>query len=301
MPSHYCRTARGLMALLLAAPYIGVASAGGSVLTERYDNSRTGANLNETMLSPSSVSPSTFGKLWSYTVSGSVQAQPLYVANLYMPGYGVRNVLYVVTMNDMVYAFDADSSSNTPLWSDNLPAVTIASPVPIAQIIGVESASTENIVGNVGIESTPVIDMSTHTMYLVTRTMELGLGCENCVAEQKLHALDITTGQEKFGGPVVISGSVPGTGDGASTDIFNELNANQRSGLALANGQIYISWASHEDKVAFLPAWHGWIMSYNASTLQQTGIFCTTPNSSREASGCRDAHLPLMRPGTSTT
>ena len=211
----------------------------------------------------------TFRELWAYTVSGSVQAQPLYLQNLTIGGAS-HNVLFVVTMNDIVYAFNADSSSNTPLWSVDLTKeVSGATPVPIVDIV---QSNSLNVVGNVGIESTPVIDPSTNTMYLVARTKESG------VYYQRLHALDITTGAEKFGGPSVISGSVSGNGTASSGGVlaFNPLIENQRPGLALANGQILIGWASHED----LNPYHGWVMSYSASTLAQTGIFCTTPSGS---------------------
>lgn len=241
-----------------------------NVPTERYDNARTGANLLETTLTTSNVSVNTFGKLWSYTVSGSVQAQPLYLQNISINGVAC-NVLFIATMNDVVYAFNADSSSNTPLWTVDLTTRSAAgtTPVPIVDIV---QSNTLNVVGNVGIESTPVIDTTTNTMYLVARTKESGQYF------QRLHALDITTGAEKFGGPTVISGSVKGNGTANSGGVltFNSLIENQRSGLALANGQILIAWASHED----LNPYHGWVMSYSATTLQQTGIFCTTPNGS---------------------
>jgi hypothetical protein len=246
-----------------------------NLVTERYDNARTGANLNETQLNTSNVNVSTFGKLWSYTVSGSVQAQPLYVPGVNIPGKGTHNVLYVVTMNDVVYAFDADSSSNTPLWSlDITTEVTGATPVPITDIVG----PNLNIVGNVGIESTPQIDLSTNTMYLVARTKEPGTPCGTVNGNycQRLHALDITTGAEKFSGPVVIEGSVTGTGNASVGGVltFDPKIHNQRSSLALANGLIFISWGSHEDENPY----HGWIMSYSASTLQRNGIFCSSPD-----------------------
>ena len=254
----------GLIGFMLCV----AASAQVSVLTERYDKSRTGANLAETQLTTSNVNVNSFGKLWSYPVSGSVFAQPLYVPGVNIPGKGVKNVLYVETMNDVVYAFDADSNSATPLWSLDLTTqVAGSTPVPIVDIV---QDNTLNIVGNIGIESTPMIDPATNTIYLVARTKESGRYF------QRLHALDTTTGSEKFGGPTVIQGSVPGTGDGsnAGTLTFDPRIENQRSSLALANGQIYMSWASHED----LNAYHGWVMSYSASTLQQTGIWCSTPN-----------------------
>jgi len=245
-----------------------------NITTERYDNGRTGANLNEITLTTSNVNVSQFGKLYSYSVSGSVQAQPLYVPNLTLPGLGAHNVLFVVTMNDVVYALDADSNATNGgiLWSVNLTNSTAGvTPIPIADIV---NANNLNIVGNVGIESTPVIDLTTNTMYLVARTKEVSGTNINYVA--RLHALDITTGAEKFGGPVVIQGSVPGTGQGSSggTLTFDPKIHNQRSSLALANGLVVFSWASHEDDWS----WHGWLFAYNAQTLQQASVFCSTPN-----------------------
>ena len=265
---------RSMFGLLLILSPLFPVKAQLNVTTERYDNSRTGANLNETVLTTSNVNSTHFGKVYSYTVSGSVQAQPLYVAGLTIPGQGVHNVLYVVTMNDIVYAFDADSNAVNGgiLWTLNLAnSANQVTPIPIADIV---NANNLNIVGNVGIESTPVIDTSSNTMYLVARTKEISGSNTNYVA--RLHALDITTGAEKFGGPVVVQGSVPGAGQGSSggTLTFNPLIQNQRSSLALANGSVFFSWASHEDEWA----WHGWIFAYNATTLLQTSIYCITPN-----------------------
>src|SRR6266436_2018015 len=245
------------------------------IVTERYDQSRLGANLNETQLNTSNVNVSTFGKLWSYQVSGSVHAQPLYVQNVTIPGKGAHNVLYVVTMNDVVYAFDADSSSTTPLLSLDLTTqVAGSTPVPITDLV----SPNLNIVGNVGIESTPYIDLPSNTMYLVARTKESASTCGTVNGNycQRLHALDITTFAEKLGGPVVIQGSVPGTGNASvgGTLIFDPKIHNQRSSLAFVNGQISIAWASHEDTGPY----HGWVMSYNAANLQQTGIWCSSPD-----------------------
>jgi hypothetical protein len=236
------------------------------VVTERYDNSRTGANLSETVLNTSNVNVTQFGKLFSYIVDGSIYAQPLYVPNVPVAGQGTHNVLYVVTMNDVLYAFDADSNSLNGglLWSVDFrnPAAGVT-PIPIMDIVG---RNDGNIVGNVGIESTPVIDLSSNTLYLVARTKEVSGSTTNYVA--RLHAIDITSGNEKFGGPVVINASVPLA--------FDTLHQNQRSSLALVNGMVLFSWASHED----LNVWYGWIMAYNAQTLQQLSAFCTTPGDS---------------------
>jgi hypothetical protein len=270
------RAIHAFSALLFFTLGPGIASAWAqiNITTQRYDNSRTGANLNETVLTTSNVNSAQFGKLYSYVVDGSVQASPLYVSNLAIPGRGSRNVLFVVTMNDVVYAFDANSAATNGgiLWKVDFrnPSAGVT-PIPIVDIVNNNSL---NIVGNVGIESTPVLDLSSNTMYLVARTKEVSGAITRYVA--RLHALDITTGSEKFGGPVIIQGSVPGNGEGSvgGTLTFDPLIHNQRSSLALANGLVVFSWASHEDQWA----WHGWVFAYNAATLQQSSIFCVTPN-----------------------
>ncbi len=240
-----------------------------NVLTQRYNDARTGANLNETQLTTANVNVNQFGKLFTLTVDGNTQASPLYVQNVTIPGKGVHNVLYIATMNDKVYAFDADSntgSNASPLWMDDFtnPAAGIT-PVPITDV-----ACACNITGNVGIESTPAIDLANNTLYLVARTKENGSYF------QRLHALDITTGAERPGSPVHIQATVSGTGIGSSGGklSFDPLIHNQRPSLAIANGKIFIAWASHEDT----HNWHGWIIAYDTQTLAQAGVFCTSPN-----------------------
>jgi hypothetical protein len=203
-----------------------------NVTMERNDLSRTGANLNETTLNTSNVNVNQFGKLYSYTIDGSIYAQPLYVPSVVIPSQGTYNVVYVATMNDVIYALDADGNAvnGGVLWKVDLrnPAAGVTA-IPIANIVGSNSL---NIVGTVGIESTPVIDLTSNTIYLVARTMEVSGSTTNYVA--RLHALDITTGSEKFGGPVVIQGSVPGTGQGSSGGMLtlSTFFQNQRSSLA---------------------------------------------------------------------
>jgi hypothetical protein len=244
-----------------------------SVLTERYDSSRTGANLAEAQLNTANVNFNSFGKLWSWSVDGSVYGQPLYVPNVSIPNKGTHNIIYVVTMNDTVYAFDADNNTGpnaAPLWMDDFRNGNAVIPVPIIDLTG---SNALNIVGNVGIESTPVIDAATQTMYLLARTKENGAYI------QRLHALDISTGLEKLGGPVAITGSVTGSGNGSSANTlkFDPKIQNQRSALALVNGMVLIAWASHED----FNDYHGWIMAYDAQTLSQKAIYCTTPDGSK--------------------
>lgn len=273
------------------------------ILTNRYDDARTGANLSETKLNTSTVSVNNFGKLWTYSIDGSVFAQPLYVPGLTING-GVHNVVYVATMNDKLYALDADSA--TTLWCVSLTSdtssgtcpnpsglvVTAATtPIPMTDILGHRAPDDTgfNVVGNIGIESTPVIDPNTNTLYLVARTEETGSPCGanfqgNSNYCQRIHAIDITNGNEKFGGPTIITGSVPGNAKGGTgTSVpFDPAMGHQRPGLALVNGQIFIAWASHEDST---DNYHGWVMSYSASTLLQTGIFCVSPNATQSHSG----------------
>jgi hypothetical protein len=239
------------------------------VLTNRYDAQRTGANLRETTLTANNVNPSQFGKLYSYPVDGSVYAQPLYASNVTIGGV-VRNVLYIATMNDKVYAFDADSASATPLWAKSFVSPPSVTAVPISDI----TAPGLNIVGNVGVQSTPVIDRSSNTIYLVARTKENG----NYV--QRLHAMDITTGQERSGSPVVITGSVPGSASDATAGLsgqeirFDPKVQVQRAGLALVNGVVLVAWAAHED----LTPSHGWIMGFDSATLKRVITYAVTPD-----------------------
>jgi hypothetical protein len=186
------------------------------------------------------------------------------VANVNIPGQGLHNVLYVATEHNTLYAFDADGLSATPLWQKSFLSSGVTT-VPCADVGECGDIQTE-----IGITGTPVIEQSTNTIYLVVKTKESG----NYF--QRLHALDITTGAEKFGGPVAINGSVPGNGNGSTGGQmpFNVLKHNQRPGLALVNGVIYIAWSSHGDQ----SPWHGWVMGYNATTLAQTMQFCATPD-----------------------
>ncbi|HZP61037.1 MAG TPA: hypothetical protein VFB27_12000, partial [Opitutaceae bacterium] len=251
-----------LSVLLLAAVTALPSHADVKVLTERYNDARTGANLFEHELNSRNVNVSSFGKLFSHAVSGAVQAQILYVPHLLIPGKGLHNVIFVPTMNDVLYAFDADDnqgSNANPLWVRDFtdPAHGITA-VPITDIVVTNGPG--NIVGNVGIESTPVIDRRSSTMYVLVRTKENG------AYFQRLHAVALETGADLPGGVVTIQGKV-----GALT--FDPLIQNQRSALALARGQVFIAWASNEDANPY----HGWVMSYDATTLAQTGVFCTSP------------------------
>ena len=241
-----------------------------SVLTQHNDLARTGQNLSESILNTSNVNVASFGKLFWRTVDGYVYAQPLYVSNLLVGGK-TRNVLYVATEHNSVYAFDADDPAQAvPLWHVNL-----GTPVP-SQDICVISGNTNpqncpylDINSEIGITSTPVIDSG--IMYVVART-KTGSNGYHFV----LHALDITSGAEQPSSPMEITGQVMGNGLGSSNGIlaFDPAYHLQRPGLLLMNGVVYIAFGSVGDIGTF----HGWMMGYDATTLQQTMIFNVTPN-----------------------
>ncbi|MGA3073678.1 MAG: chitobiase/beta-hexosaminidase C-terminal domain-containing protein [Bryobacteraceae bacterium] len=240
-----------------------------SVTTYHNDNARTGQNLHESILTPANVNPNGFGRLFVQPVDGYIYAQPLYVPNVSIGGQA-HNVVFVATENDSVYAFDADRASGadaSPLWH-----VSFINPPSVTTVDSATDAQCTDLVPQIGISGTPVIDTSTGTLYVVANTKENG------VFFQRLHALDITTGSEKFGGPVALQATVPGTGDGSSGGLvsFDALHQNQRPGLLLANGVVYITSASHCDH----PPYHAWVLGYDASNLQQVVVWNSTPNGS---------------------
>ena len=235
--------------------------------THQNDNARTGQNLNETVLTPSNVNQTQFGKLFSYAIDGQAFASPLYVASVSIPGQGFHNVVYVATEHDSVYAFDADGLVSTPLW--NVSFINPAAGITTVSMIDNPNICCD-IYPEVGITSTPVIDQTTGTLYVVARTAEVSGSTTNYVT--RLHALDITSGAEKFGGPVVIQATVPGLGGLVP---YADLTQNQRAGLLLNNGVVYIASGSYSDEYPY----HGWILGYGATSFQQVMVFCTTPNS----------------------
>jgi len=262
-----------------------------SVLTYHYDNTRQGLNPNETLLTPANVNTASFGKLFSYAVDGYVYAQPLILTNLAIPGKGVRNVLFVSTMHDSVYAFDADSNGDVNgglLWKTNL-GTSVNSPTP-------EYGTRYHGVGNLdvvpeeGTVGTPVIDPASGTIYMDAFTREVVAGVSTNYYH-RIHALDITTGNERSYSPVVVAGSVTGTGvngsggvagggsgttiiDGGPTVTFSAIQSCGRPALTLAGGILYAAFGSHDDTDPY----HGWVFGYNVTNLSQVSIYCTTPN-----------------------
>jgi hypothetical protein len=244
-----------LIALVLPA-LIGLTAqaAPPAILQRGYDAGLSGANLSETLLNTSNVAPSTFGMVFKLPVDDAIFAQPLYVPGVPIINQGTHNVVYVATMSDTLYAFDADAGGS-PLWSVNL--ARGAAPVPAATF---SLAGNRNIVGNIGILSTPVIDPSTNVIYLVTCTLENG------TMAYRLHAVDITAGTEPYGPGVLITGAY-----GGST--FNARYLTQRVSLTLSGDQVVFAFGALQ--LEGTNTYSGWVLAYNKHTLQQSGAFAT--------------------------
>ncbi len=256
----------------------------GAVTTNRYDNVRSGANLGETTLTVANVGGGKFGLLFSRTVDGHVYAQPLYLPNLTIGG-AKHNVVFVATEANTVFAYDADSATaTTPLWMKSLGTPMRTYPgIENQPVMPPNTVSCRDMYPQTGITSTPVIDRAAGKMYVVSKNFE------GNVYTQRLHVLDVLTGQEMSGSPVNITGSVPGTAlDGNGTTVpFDPQRHLNRPGLLLTGGTIYIAFASHCDDEPY----HGWIFAYAADTLAQKAIFCTTPNGGTSMNGSANAGL----------
>jgi len=236
------------------------------ITTWHNDVARTGQNLHEYALTPSAVGGGNFGKRWSCPLDGTVYAQPLYMANVSIGG-GTHNVLFVVTMNDSIYAFDADNPACVTYWQNSYISPNAGTGItPISSA----AAGCNDVLVQYGITGTPVIDSVANTIFFVTSTTENG------VYYQRLHALNIANGSDRANSPVAITASVSGSGDGGSTVNFNALYQMQRPGLVLTQGGIVIAFGSRCDN--YLWPWHGWVMRYNETSLQQTAVFNSTPN-----------------------
>ncbi len=242
------------------------------VTTQHNDNARTGANLNESILTTQNVNDARFGKLFTRAVTGSLYAQPLYLSGVSLQS-ATHNVVYLATMHNVVYCFDADDpAASSPLWS-----VTLEAPATLPDgNIGVACGVYHDIADEIGIISTPVIDAARQLMFVVTFSRS-GSG-DSAVYSHHLHALSLIDGSEQLGGPVQLAASVPGTGDGASGGnvAFQSEYENQRMALLLSNGEIYIGFAGYCDSGPY----HGWLLAYDASSLQLSAAYNNTADGS---------------------
>ncbi len=249
------------------------ASTGGSatdIVTYHYDNMRTGQNVNEMTLTPANVNVNTFGKLGEFAVDGLVDGQPLLLSNLVIPSVGTKNVLYAVTENDSIYAFDADSipaSGGTVLWQTT---ALLSGETPS------DNRSCSQVQPKMGITATPVIDRLRNAIYLVAMSKDAKGNYY-----QRVHALDLATGAELFGGPTTIQATYPGTGDNSSNGsvVFDAKQYKERPGLLELNGTIYTMWSSHCDHRPYT----GWIIAYSADTMAETSVLNLVPNGSEGA------------------
>ncbi len=248
-------------------------NAGVNVLTYHNDNARTGLNSTEAVLTPANVASTNFGKLFSYAVDGLVYAQPLVVTSVTIPGKGVHDVVYVATEHDSVYAFDANSDAlgdGSPLWH-----VSFINPAAGITTLSSDDSGCPDISPEIGITSTPVIDIASQTIYVEAKTKEATTS--GTAYYHRLHALDLGSGAEKFGGPVIVQPSVAGTGDGTDGTghvPFNPLRQLNRPALLLSRGVVYIAAASLCD----IGPYHGWLIGYGAQTLALSNVFNVTPN-----------------------
>jgi hypothetical protein len=237
-----------------------------AVTTRSYNNQRTGAALNETILNTSNVNVAQFGKIFTRPIDGQMYATPLYVPELVMPGLGTHNVIYVATQKNKVYAFDADDpAASTPLWSVNLGPYGVSA----EQEFGTRyNGVYRDILPYVGITSTPVIDLESGTLYVVAFRKLASMQYEH-----RLYALDMRTGAEKSN--VKIAGAVPGDSGGSVGGVitFDSRKHLQRVSLLLYGGVVYLAFAGYADTDPY----HGWVFGYDATTLAQKTIFCTTP------------------------
>ena len=246
------------------------------VYSYHNDVERDGVNAQEYALSPSTVTQTTFGKLFTCPLDGALYAQPLWVPNV-TTGGSKHNVVFVATQHNSLYAFDAEASPCQTLWQVSLTATDHGG---TAGETSVPSSGANRLVGSgngdispeVGVTGTPVIDPGTGTLYVVSKSAD----ATGTNIFQRLHAIDISTGKEILGGPAKIGANItyPGTGDGGATVTFSPQQQHQRAGLALANDVVYVAWASHEDNAPY----YGWVAGFKASDLSLRQVLNVSPN-----------------------
>lgn len=291
--THTVTATSNALATATASASVAVTDLAG-VFTYHNDLARDGANTNEYALTASTVVADTFGKLFSCPVDGAVYTQPLWVPGLSIGG-GTHNVLFVATQHDSLYAFDADAKPCVTYWHVNLidslhGGTNSENPVVWNEV----GACYGDVYPEVGVTGTPVIDPATNTLYVVSASEVGGAGGAGCAGYSgtfyhRLHSINLLTGSENINPPVTISASVPGTGDGSSGGMvsFSSQLQHNRSGLALSAGNVYVAFSAHEDATPY----HGWLIAYDASTLQQTAVFNTTPNGIAGVNGGADGGI----------
>jgi hypothetical protein len=273
--SSSCHHGTLLVLVVLALLHALSVHAQSPVLQRGYNANVSGATLSETALKTSNVVPGRFGQVFKLAVDDNIMAQPLYVPNVTINGSS-HNVVYVATMSDTLYAFEADVGG-APLWNRNLATYVGATPVPMAQFA---YSGSQNLINNLGILSTPVIDRATHTLYAVACTLE------NNTMVYRLHAVDIITGTPRAGSGVVISGNY-------KTMTFNPRNEWQRVSLVLSGNNIVFGFgALEEESTANL--YSGWVMAYDKGTLEQTGIFATVTSGNGGAGVWQSGRPPAV-------
>jgi hypothetical protein len=259
-----------------------------NVPTWRYDNTHAGANTQETLLTTANVNLNTFGKLFSAAVDGYVYAQPLYASGITMPDGTIHNIVYVATEHDSVYAFDADTNGGTngqPLWMASMLDAAHGAAAGATTVLSTD-VGTYDIVPEIGITSTPVYDLASRTIYVVAKSKENGIYI------QRIHSLNMLTGAEQANSPSQpITATVTATGNGSSGGqlTFSAMWQMNRVALDLFNGYLYVAFGSHGDN----GPWHGWVMAYDATTLQQTGVICLSPNGFGNGVWGAGAGLPI--------
>ncbi len=233
-------------------------------VTQMFDNGHTSSNPNETQLTVAKVK-SSFGPLFKRSLDAQVYSQPLYLPNLNMGTLGTHNALFIATENNTIYAFDADTNG-PPLWTRNL--------TPAGETVQVATDYNNTRVPQVGITGTPVIDLASGTIYAVAASKTIS---SPVVFHQRLNALNVVNGAARAGSPVDIHAKYHGTGgiqDGQGNVVFDPLAEFNRPALLLFNGLVYTGWGSHEDNGNY----QGWVIAYNKTTLQQAGVFNTSPS-----------------------
>lgn len=263
---------RPLLALFVLG-FWSAAQADVAVLTQHNDLARTGANLGESILNVNNVNTNQFGLVFTRAVDDQIYAQPLIMTNVNLGTNGTHNVVIVATVSNSVYAFDADNSlASNAYWHVSFLGPNVDAPLN-SDMTGACGGHYLDFSGHLGIVGTPVIDPVSRTLYLVARTKENGT-----TFVQRLHALDVATGAERTNSPIVIAATYSGTGAGNIGGVitFDPQKQNQRPGLALVNGIVYIAWSSHCDWGPY----HGWVIGYDAASLQQSVVYNDTPNGS---------------------